>query len=211
MSTSSSKTIRISMKSTISIRATSFLANSSTSFSPSSLGRSTTVASSFGEVTKSRSPHGPPSAQPSLSSSSVSATTTHIAHTVLTVFANGLVPHSGEKSTTSSSLSSSTPQIVVTTTKTLSSTLPATSPSLDHTHISEPSTAFSGLVPHHHASSPSENLQPHEHLSTSVPVIIVGSPEADGIATLSSQMEEQEIQAAIDDFIQWLLSFFRSE
>ena len=226
MSTSSSKTTKISMNSTMSVSATSFLANSSRSFSPSSLGKSTTVATSFGEVMTSRSPHGPPSAQPT-SSSSISTTTTHTAHAVLTVFANGLVPHSGEESMTS--LASSTPRIVVTTTKTPSSILPSPSSFLDYTHISEPSTALLGPVPHHHASSPSESLQPHEHLSTSVvgvlssagfpsaiaaslvPVIIGGSPEADGVATAPSQMEEQEIRAAIDNFIQWLLSFFSSD
>ncbi|KAK0512236.1 hypothetical protein JMJ35_005364 [Cladonia borealis] len=227
MATSSSNCTSISSNSTVVISSTGFYANSSTSFSSLSLGKTTTGASSFGEVTTSMSSHGPPPTQASSSSPSVPATTANIVHTALTVFANEFIPHSGETSTTS--LASSTPQIVATTTKTLASTVSSPSSSLDHTYISEPSTALLGPVLPHQASSPWQSLQPHEHLSTSVagvltsaglpsavaaslvPVIIGGSPELDGVATAPSQMEEQEIQAAIDNFIQWLLSFFRSD
>ena len=226
VSTSSSNTTRISTNSTVGVSPTGFLANSSASFFLSSLGKMTTIPSSFGQVTTSTSPHGPSSTQLSSSSSHISATTTNIAHTALTVSMSEFVSHSGETSTTR--LASSTPQIVMVTAKTLPSTLPSPSSSLDHTHISDPSTSLLGSVPHHHASSPWESLRPHEHLSTSVvgvltsagvpsavaaslvPVIIGGPPEPDGVATAPSQMEEQEIQAAIDNFIQWLLSFFRS-
>lgn len=44
-----------------------------------------------------------------------------------------------------------------------------------------------------------------------VPVVIGGAPEPDGAATAPSQIEEQEIQAALDTFIQWLLNFFHSD
>ena len=227
LSASSSNSSRIATNSTLGAISTGFYASSSASFSLSTSGNTTTIVSSFGEATTSTSPHRSPPVQPPSSSSTVSATTTSTAQTVSTVSASETVPHSGE--TVVASSTSSTPQTIVVITKTLPSTLPSLLSSLDHTHISEPSTALLGPLSHDHPSPPERSFRPHEHLSTSVigvltsagvpspvaaslvPVIIGGPPESGAAATAPSQMEEQEIQAAINAFIQWLLSLFRSD
>lgn len=126
------------------------------------------------------------------------------------------------------STTSSTQQTIMVISKTLPSTPPSLLSSVDHTHKSEPSTALLGPLSHDHPSPPERSFRPHEHLSTSVigvltsagvpstvaaslvPVIIGGPPDSGAAATVPSQMEEQEIRAALDAFIQWLLSFFRS-
>lgn len=227
LSTSSSNSSRIATNSTLGASSTGLYANSSASFSLSTSGRTTTPVSSFSKATISTSPHGSPPVQPSSSWSTVSATTTNTAQTVSTVSASETVPHSRETVVTSST--SSTPQTIVVITKTLSSTLPSLLSSLDHTHISEPSTTLLGPLFHDHPSPPERSLRPHEHLSTSVvgvltsagvpspvaaslvPVIIGGHHESGAAATAPSQIEEQEIQEVLDAFIQWLLNFFRSD
>ena len=191
----------------------------------STSGSKTTILSSFGEVTTSSSPHGSLSVQSS-SSATGSGTTTNTAQTVLTNSPSETVPHFGE--TVVASSTSSTPRTTVVISKTLSSTLASLLSSLDHTDQSEPSTALLGPLSHDHPSPPERSFRPHEHLSTSVvgvltsagvpspvaaslvPVIIGGPPDSGAAATAPSQMEEQEIQAALDAFIQWLLSFFRN-
>ena len=226
VSTSFSNSTRISTNSSIGASSTGFYMNSLASCSSSTSGKMATNASSFGEVTISTTPLRPPPTPSSLSFT-VSATATSLAQTALTISASESVPHSRETITTS--LASSTPETVVAITKTLPSTLPPLLSSLDHTHFSEPLTALPGPTPHHHHSSPWQSLRPHEHLSSSVvgvltsagvpsphaaslvPVIIGGPSEPDAAATAASQMGQQEVQAAIDAFIQWLLNFFRSD
>ena len=230
LSTPSSNSSRISTNPTLGAISTAIstglYANSSASLSLLTSGSKTTILSSFSEATTSSSPHGSPSVQSSSSSSTVSVTTTNTARTVLTISASDSVSHSGK--TVVASSTSSTPRTIVVVSKILSSTLPSLSSSIELTDKSEPSTAWLGPLSYNHPSPPERSLRSHEHLSTSVvgvltsagvlppaaatlvPVIIGDPPDSGAAATAPSEMEQQEIQAAVDAFIQWLLSFFRS-
>ncbi|KAL2039964.1 hypothetical protein N7G274_007367 [Stereocaulon virgatum] len=137
-----------------------------------------------------------------------------------------------------SSVASSPAEAVIVVTKTLPSTLPALLSSLDiarksellPTSIESPSQA--GQDPQSYQPFLPPGLSSHEKLSTSVvgvltsaglpyPVaaslvpIIIGNPPETSVGVSgppdTTQMEQQEMRAAMEAFMQWVLNYFRLE